>query len=291
MLYDIAVIGGGPAGMAAAITAKSQNCRVVLFEGHGFSPRLRSAGKIENYLGIPNVTGKELMDRFVSHCRDMEVDIVEEKVVRLIRHEGKFELGTPEGNYEARAVVIATGVSRSRTITGEREFIGNGVSYSAKLDAPKFKGKKVAVIATGPDALAEIEYLADFAEEVYYLPRFSDYVVPKKPNIRVVLDPPSEICGTESVNGLRTDNDYYAVQGVFMLRASDPFNSFLPDLNLAGRSIAVDSQAQTSVPGVFAGGDCTGHPWQVNRAAGQGQKAGLSAVRYLSTAHLRLSEE
>lgn len=291
MTYDIAVVGGGPAGTAAAITAASQNCKVVLFEAHGFSPRLRSAKRILNYMGIPDVSGTELMDKFTGHLRKMPVDIVEEKVVRLIRDEGRFTLQTSEGTYDAHTVVVATGVSRSRAITGEREFIGRGVSFSAKLDAAKFKGQRVAAIATVPDALAEVEYLADFAEEVFYLPRFADYENPNKKNIRIILDPPSEITGTDAVNGLRTENDYYAVKGVFMFRASDPFNSFLPDLELSGRSIAVDDQAQTNIAGVFAGGDCTGHPWQVNRAAGQGQKAALSAIRYLSKTNVKLTAE
>ena len=94
--------------------------------------------------------------------------------------------------------------------------------------------------------------------------------------------PKTEITGTDRVTGLHTDTDFFGVQAVFMFRATDPLNSFLPELQIRGRSVYVDDQAQTNVEGVFAGGDCTGQPWQVNRAAGQGQKAALSAIRYLA---------
>ena len=102
-----------------------------------------------------------------------------------------------------------------------------------------------------------------------------------KKNITVVLDTPTEITGTDKVTGLRAGDDFYSVQAAFVFRASDPLNSFLPGLEIRGRSIYVDDQAETNIEGVFAGGDCTGQPWQVNRAAGQGQKAALSAIRYL----------
>ena len=104
----------------------------------------------------------------------------------------------------------------------------------------------------------------------------------KKKNITVVLDKPTEITGTDKVTGLRAGDDFYSVKATFVFRASDPLNSFLPGLEIRGRSIYVDDQAQTNIEGVFAGGDCTGQPWQVNRAAGQGQKAALSAIRYLA---------
>lgn len=97
-----------------------------------------------------------------------------------------------------------------------------------------------------------------------------------------MLDKPTEITGTDKVTGLRAGDDFYSVKATFVFRASDPLNSFLPGLEIRGRSIYVDDQAQTNIEGVFAGGDCTGQPWQVNRAAGQGQKAALSAIRYLA---------
>lgn len=282
MKYDIAVIGGGPAGISAAVTAASKGRKVVLFEAHGFSPRLRSVEKVTDYMGIPDVSGNKLMDIFVEHLRMTDTDVVEEKIIALKEVGEGFELGTPSGVYEADAVVLATGISRSELLPGEKEFLGRGVSYCAKVDGMNYKEKKVVAIATVPDALAEVEYLADICEHVFFFPRYTGFVPPKKKNITVVLETPLEITGTDKVTGLHTDSDFFSVQAVFMFRASDPLNSFLPGLQIRGRSVYVDDQAETNIEGVFAGGDCTGQPWQCNRAAGQGQKAALSAIRYLA---------
>lgn len=282
MKFDIAVIGGGPAGIAAAITAQSKGRKVVLFEAHGFSPRLRSVTEISDYLGLRPMSGTELMDHFVAHLSRTDVFVVEEKVVSLKEAGNGFVIGTPSGNFNAEAVVLCTGVSRSNLLVGEKEFMGRGVSYCAKVDGVNYKGKRVAAIATTDDAMEEIELLADYCEHVYLFPRYSGFRPPKRKNITIVIEPPTEITGTDRVTGLHTDTDYFGVQAVFMFRATDPLNSFLPELQIRGRSVYVDDQAQTNVEGVFAGGDCTGQPWQVNRAAGQGQKAALSAIRYLA---------
>ncbi len=282
MKFDIAVIGGGPAGIAAAITAQSKGRKVVLFEAHGFSPRLRSVTEITDYLGLRPMSGTELMDHFVAHLSRTDVFVVEEKVVSLKEVGNGFTIGTPSGNFDADAVVLCTGVSRSNLLIGEKEFMGRGVSYCAKVDGVNYKGKRVAAIATTDDAMDEIEILADYCEHVYLFPRDSGFRPPKRKNITIVIEPPVEITGTDRVTGLRTDTDFFGVQAVFMFRATDPLNSFLPQLQIRGRSVYVDDQAQTNIEGVFAGGDCTGQPWQVNRAAGQGQKAALSAIRYLA---------
>ena len=282
MKFDIAVIGGGPAGIAAAITAQSKGRKVVLFEAHGFSPRLRSVSEITDYLGLRPMSGTELMDHFVAHLSRTDVFVVEEKVVSLKEVGNGFVVGTPSGNFDVDAVVLCTGVSRSNLLVGEKEFMGRGVSYCAKIDGVKYKGKRVAAIATTDDAMDEIELLCDYCEHVYLFPRYSGFRPPKRKNITIVIEPPTEITGTDRVTGLHTDTDFFGVQAVFMFRATDPLNSFLPQLQIRGRSVYVDDQAQTNVEGVFAGGDCTGQPWQVNRAAGQGQKAALSAIRYLA---------
>lgn len=281
MEYEIAVIGGGPAGVSAAITAASKGRRVVLFEAHGFSPRLRSVEKVTDYMGVPEISGTELMDVFVKHLRQMPVEIVEAKVISLREVGEGFVLGTPHGEYTADAVVLATGISRSTLIPGEKEFLGRGVSYCAIVDGAQYKGKVVAAVATVPDAMEEVDYLADQCEKVYYFPRYTDYVPSKKKNVVAVFDQPAEITGTDKVTGIATEKEFFSVKAAFVFRASDPLNSFLPGLEIRGRSIFVDDQAETNIEGVFAGGDCTGQPWQVNRAAGQGQKAALSAIRYL----------
>jgi thioredoxin reductase (NADPH) len=233
-------------------------------------------------MGCPDISGNELMDRFIEHARHIGAEIIEEKIVSLKEKAGYFELGTPNSQYNADTVILATGISRSSLLPGEKEFLGRGVSYCAKVDGAEYKGKRVAAIATVPDAMEEIEYLADICSEVIFIPRFQGFVAPKRKNVTVVLDQPTDITGTDRVTGLHTTGEFFSVQAVFMFRASDPLNSFLPGLQMRGRSVLVDDQAETSIEGVFAGGDCTGQPWQVNRAAGQAQKAAISAINYLA---------
>ena len=254
----------------------------MVFEAHGFSPRLRSVELITDYMGCPDISGNELMDRFIEHARHIGAEIIEEKIVSLKEKAGYFELGTPNSKYNADTVILATGISRSSLLPGEKEFLGRGVSYCAKVDGAEYKGKRVAAIATVPDAMEEIEYLADICSEVIFIPRFQGFVAPKRKNVTVILEQPTDITGTDRVTGLHTASEFFSVQAVFMFRASDPLNSFLPGLQMRGRSVLVDDQAETSIEGVFAGGDCTGQPWQVNRAAGQGQKAAISAINYLA---------
>lgn len=144
MKYDIAIIGGGPAGLSAAITASSKGRKVVVFEAHGFSPRLRSVELITDYMGCPDISGNELMDRFIEHARHIGAEIIEEKIVSLKEKAGYFELGTPNSQYNADTVILATGISRSSLLPGEKEFLGRGVSYCAKVDGAEYKGKRVA---------------------------------------------------------------------------------------------------------------------------------------------------
>ena len=253
MKFDIAVIGGGPAGIAAAITAQSKGRKVVLFEAHGFSPRLRSVSEITDYLGLRPMSGTELMDHFVAHLSRTDVFVVEEKVVSLKEVGNGFVVGTPSGNFDVDAVVLCTGVSRSNLLVGEKEFMGRGVSYCAKIDGVKYKGKRVAAIATTDDAMDEIELLCDYCEHVYLFPRYSGFRPPKRKNITIVIEPPTEITGTDRVTGLHTDTDFFGVQAVFMFRATDPLNSFLPQLQIRGRSVYVEVRYKRHIRHQYTG--------------------------------------
>lgn len=284
-IFDIAIIGGGPAGLSAAITAGIRNKKVILFDANGFSPRLRKAHLINNYLGMPNVSGKELMDKFVEHAISFNPIIVEEKVLAASVGDKTFTLGTSEEFFTARTIILAVGVSSSEIIPGEKEFIGRGVSYCATCDGNFFKGKNIAVILTVPEAMEEVEFLAELCERVLLLPRFKMESMPQHDNIQIVTAEPLEITGTDKVTGVRTKDNYFAVQGVFIFRESDPIDSLFPELRLHGKSIMVGDELETNIEGIFAAGDCTGQPWQISRATGQGIVAALSAVKYLAQKH------
>lgn len=281
-LYDIAIIGGGPAGLSAAVTASVRNKKVIVFDFSNFSPRLRKAHLVSNYLGLPDITGQELMEKFVAHALSFKPTLVTEKVIYALEGEGHFTLGTASGFFNAKTIIFAVGASSSETVSGEKEFLGRGVSYCATCDGHFFKGKKIAAIVNVPGALEEVDFLAELCEKVYLMPRFKIEGELKHENIEVIAEYPDEITGTDRVTGLRTPHGYYPVNGVFIFRESDPVDSLFPDILLKGKSVAVGEEMETSVEGIFAAGDCTGHPWQISRATGQGIVAALSAVKYLS---------
>ena len=280
--FDIAIIGGGPAGLSAAVTASIRNKKVIIFDVNGFSPRLRKAHLVSNYLGLPNISGQELMDKFLEHAKSFEPTVVKEKVIYASRDDKGFTIGTANGFYNAKSIILAVGASSSEIIPGEKEFIGRGVSYCATCDGHFFKGKTIAAIVTLPSALEEVDFLAEICEKVVLIPRFKLEETLKHSNIEVVSAEVDEITGTDRVTGVRTKREYYPVHGVFIFRESDPIDSLFPELLLHGKSIAVGEGMETSADGIFAAGDCTGQPWQISRATGQGLVAALSAVRYLT---------
>ena len=283
--YDIAIIGGGPAGLSAAVTASIRNKKVIIFDANGFSPRLRKAHMVSNYLGLPNISGQDLMDKFLEHAKSFEPTIVREKVMYASQDDKTFTLGTANGFYNTRSIILAVGASSSEIIPGEKEFIGRGVSYCATCDGHFFKGKTVAAIVTVPSALEEVDFLAEICEKVVLMPRFKLEDPLKHSNIELASAEIDEIAGTDRVTGVRTKHEYYPVHGVFIFRDSDPIDSLFPELQLHGKAIAVGEEMETSVDGIFGAGDCTGQPWQISRATGQGIVAALSAVKYLS--HLK----
>lgn len=281
-IFDIAIIGGGPAGLSAAVTASIRNKKVIIFDVNGFSPRLRKAHRVSNYLGMPNISGQEMMDKFLEHAMGFEPTIIKEKVIYASQDDKTFTLGTADGFYNTKSIILAIGASSSEIIPGEKEFIGRGVSYCATCDGHFFKGKTVAAIVTLPSALEEVDFLAEICEKVVLMPRFKIESKLKHPNIEVIEAEADEITGTDRVTGVRTKHEYYPAHGVFIFRESDPIDSLFPELQLHGKAVAVGEDMETNIEGIFAAGDCTGQPWQISRATGQGLAAALSAVKYLA---------
>jgi len=283
MVYDLAIVGGGPAGLSAALTALQRNKSVILFEHLGFSPKLSKSHLVENYLGLPKMSGKELIDKFVQHVKTHEATIVEEKIINIYPGD-EFTLISGNNAYQAQAVVFATGAATSKALQGEGKFLGRGVSYCATCDGMIFKGKNVAVIASLPESEEEIGFLAEICQKVYLFPLYKGEY-PKYANLEVVKEIPQEILGQETVETLKTDKNQYKVDGIFIFHATVHPDSIIPGLEFETNFIKVDKDMKTNVAGFFAAGDCTGQPWQISRATGQGQLAALSAVSYLDKKH------
>lgn len=275
--YDIAIIGTGPAGLEAALTARARNKKILLFGSAQASEKVRKAHSIANYLGLPSISGSDMQKAFLAHVAEAGIEITDERVTLVFPQEGFFTLQTDKGFYEAETVILATGMAPLKTYPGEEQFLGRGVSYCATCDAALYRGKKAAVVASSPDSEAEVDFLAEFADKVLYFPLYRGDVKVKD-EIDVHRERPQAIEGDMQVRTFTTDGGTYEVDGVFILRESVAPGQLVPGLEMDGNHVKVDRQMRTNVEGLFAAGDLTGAPYQYIKSAGEGNVAALSAV-------------
>lgn len=280
--YDIAIIGTGPAGLSAALTAKLRNKKILLLGPAGLSRKIESAQMIQNYLGLPKVSGEEMQQAFRKHLEEMEIKITEDRVNVIYAMGEYFAIQAHKQNYEASSVILAMGLFVAKPYPGELENLGQGVSYCATCDAALYQGKTALVVAFSKEEEKEAVFLAETAEKVYYLPMYSDAAsVPDV--LEVVSDVhPEKI---EKISGqmhLITDVKELVADGIFILREQLAPAQLVPGLKVQENHIEVDRQMKTNVKGMFACGDIAGEPYQYIKAAGEGNVAALSAVAYLS---------
>ncbi|MBR2067174.1 MAG: FAD-dependent oxidoreductase [Solobacterium sp.] len=283
MRYDIAIIGTGPAGLEAAITAKVRNKNIILLGSKELSPKMAVVEHpIKNYLGLPEVTGKEMIAAFRKQLEVLDIEVTELKATTVYNVGDYYSLQLSNNDIiEADAVILATGVVAGKPYPGETEFLGRGVSYCATCDAPLYKGKTVAVIGGSKEEEAEADFLGEVCEKVYYFPLYKDEVNFKSTNIEICKEKPQEIKGGMKADTLVTDVKEHKVDCTFILRAAQFPAQLVPGLEVEGNAVKVDLQMRTNLPGLFTAGDLTGQPYQYIKAAGQGNVAALSAVSYL----------
>ncbi|WP_212904645.1 NAD(P)/FAD-dependent oxidoreductase [Clostridium polyendosporum] len=280
--YDIAIVGSGPAGLSAAINAKIRNKKIILFGNRDLSNKLLKAPKVNNYLGFFDVTGKQLSERFKEHIEKMDIGVIEERINSIYAMGEYFALMVNEKTYEAKTVILATGIEYTKPIKGEEEFLGRGVGYCATCDAPLYKNKIVTIIGYNKDAEEEANYVSELASKLYYVPVYEG-VYDLNSTIQVVKNRPMEIQGDTRVNKVILQNREIETDGVFVLKDSISPSQLVPGLSMTEGHIEVDRLMKTNIKGCFAAGDCIGKPYQYIKAAGEGQIAALSAVSYLDS--------
>jgi thioredoxin reductase (NADPH) len=279
---DCAIIGTGPAGLEAALNLKIRGKNFALFGRRGLSEKLRRAPKVENYLGMPDITGEELRDRMLGHLERMDIAIDERQIGMAYHMGGYVSLTAGQDVIDASTLILATGAYSAGHYKGELEFLGKGVSFCATCDAPLYRGKTVAVAGLSDEAPHEAAFLASLAAKVYYIPSQKHPLESPAENIEVIEGKIEEIAGDKKVTGITVGGRQIPVDGVFVLRSSVAPSSLLPGIELEGGFIKTDAMMRTNLAGVFAAGDCTGKPHQFMRAAGQGQVAAFAAVEYLT---------
>ena len=303
MLRDLTIIGGGPAGLTAAIYAGRAAITPLVLAGAAPGGQIITTNLVENYPGFPEgINGFDLAFAFQQQAQRFGAELVQEAVSRVDFSIRPFVVETHEQTYEARAVIIATGAFPRRLgIPGEHEFFGQGVSTCATCDGFLFKDKATVVVGGGDSALDEGLFLTRFAREVTVVHRRDELRASKQlqerafsnPKMRFVWDSVAEeILGDKKVAGVRVRNvktdqmQVLPADGVFIYVGLIPATKLFRDqvaLDEAGY-VVVDEHQQTSVPGVFAAGDVHNPEFrQCVIAAGSGATAAMAAERYLSS--------
>jgi thioredoxin reductase (NADPH) len=299
MIYDVVIVGGGPAGLSAAIYSSRARLKTLLIEKNGCGGQMTVTDLLENYPGFNDgINGFDLAVKLENQARDFGTEIVYDEVTEIKSGKVK-EVVTTNSAYEAKTVIIAAGARvKEMDIPGEAKFKGKGVSFCATCDAPFYKEKKVLVIGGGDSAIQEAIYLAKFAKEVTILHRRNELKATKilrermlsYPNISVMYNTvPKEIIGKECieeilVTDLKTNrNKSLKVDGAFVFIGLVPNTLFLADANLDEQGyIITDENMHTSVDGIFACGDIRQkHLRQVITAASDGAQAAVSAGHYI----------
>lgn len=300
-VYDVVIIGGGPAGLSAALYAARAKLRTLVVDKHPRAGALAMTELIANYPGVDEeLSGAELLARFRRQAEKFGAEVVEAQVLATQLTSDPKQVITSEGTYQGRTVIIAAGaLGRSGSIPGEKEFIGRGVSYCAACDAAFFQGKDVAVIGDSREMPDELELIVRFARRVYLLPRKRlDEEVRAQVTGHASVElleraQVKRIVGEGAVTGVEVVDEGEAkvipVAGVFVyLSGSRPTTDFLDgsvEITAQGCIAADPRTGATNQPGVFAVGDVTcNEVRQAVVAAGQGALAALAADKYLRRA-------
>ena len=301
-MYDIIIIGAGPAGLTAAIYAMRADKNILLLEKENFGGQITFSPKVENYPGFTSVSGSELAEQLLDQVMSYGAQIEMATATNVIDHGTHKTVVTDYGEFDAKTVIIATGSKhRHLGIDGELELIGNGISYCAVCDGAFYNGKAVAVIGGGNTALQEAVMLSEYCTSVTIIQNLSFMtgegkllkILEGKSNVKMVYDSVvTEFLANDTLYGVKVRNtkdgavSEITVDGVFVAIGQQPENepfATLTALNDYGYIIS-DERCRTDTPGVFVAGDCrTKEVRQVTTATADGAVAALAACKFIDT--------
>ena len=265
-MYDVLIIGGGPAAASAVLTLKNRGKTAAVVSNKEETSSLYKAERITNYPGLPPMSGAEMAALFRRQMEEAGAVMIAGRALSVLPMEGSFGVAVGSDYYMAKALILAAGITREKLYPGEGEFLGRGVSYCATCDGMLYRGKTVAVVGGGEEARHDADFLESIGCKVLRFEKNGRY----------------EIRGGLKADTLVFAGEEHKVDGVFIIKDTVSVTKLIPGLEYENGAVVVDRQMRTAVPGVFAAGDCTGKPYQLAKAAGEGNIAALSACDYLA---------
>lgn len=282
---DILIVGAGPAGLSAAVNAAARGKTVRVLSGE--NTILSKAEAVDNYLGLYHLTGPELMRRFTEHAAAMGIVPEKGRVSNLLPFDGAFMANFSGEITQASAVILATGAAKARAVPGEAELLGHGVSYCATCDGMLYRGKKAVVWGLAPDAPEEANFLRGIGVEVSYIarngrPEELDAAIPFYPGqVERVEGSEGRVAGVHIGGSGAPGGQTLPADAVFILRSAIAPAALIDGLEMEDGFVKVNRLMETNIPGLYAAGDCTGAPFQIANAVGDGLVAAQQAARYL----------
>ena len=278
-MFDTIIIGSGVAGISAALTLKLHKKDILLLGSKNLSAKIEKAEKIANYPGLSLISGRDFAAALAKQLSDSDISVTEGVASSVMPMGGSFGVAAGSEFYEAKSVIIASGAGAAPAVKGESELLGRGLSYCATCDGFLYGGKRLFVMCESKEQEHEVEYLASIASEITLFAKYKE--VADIEHVTPVAGPLEAIEGDGRVSSVVCGGVSYPCDGAFLLRSSFAPSSLVSGIELDGSSVKVDREQASSIPGIIAAGDITGRPFQYAKAAGEGNVAAHSVIRYL----------
>lgn len=281
-MFDVIIIGAGPAGISASIYTKRANLKTMIIYQN--NSNLEKAELIENYYGFAKgITGIDLYNEGIKQAENLGVELKEEEVINIKMNENGFEVITDKNEYKTKNIVLATGNKKNiPKIKGIQEFEGRGISYCAVCDGFFYRNKDIVVIGNGKYAIAETNELINLANQIIILTDGEKAPEFRADNVKIDTRKIEEIQGEKRVEQIKLeDNTIIKTDGIFVAKGVAGSNEFAKKLGIITNKdkIVVNEKMETNVPGIYACGDCTGGILQISKAVYEGTKAGLEVIK------------
>lgn len=278
-MKDTIIIGGGPAGMSAAIYLKRFRKDVtVIMKDCG---ALGKTEVVENYYGFNTIGGKELVRTGIDQAKKLGVEIIEDEVINL-SFDGNYLVKTAKNEYKAKTVLLATGSNRSKLrVKGFEEFVGSGISFCAICDGFFYKNKKLAIIGNGKYMEEELSVLKDYTKDILVFTNDTELEV--EVDVKVINSKIIELQGSKTLEKIITKDGEYLVDGMFVAMGTASASDFATKMGaeVSNNKIVVNPEHETNIPGLYAAGDCIGGLLQISKAVSDGAVAATSINKYL----------